>query len=183
MTASKPTTSAQRQAALRQRAREIAFGIDDDAVRAAPDSVLVEGLAMAYRAKQVAPVEAIAAELLLRLGKVEPRSVTVTAPDPVTVTQPPATEQPRIVTVTPPETPPGPVTVTPPETVTATKPPRHFSREARLLGIRLADAGKPSGEICAAIEAAHGKAPDPTNLAKLLRGWRKAVALTDPRDP
>lgn len=83
MTASTPTTSAQRQAALRQRAREIAFGIDDDAVRAAPDSVLIEGLAMAYRAKQAAPVAAIAAELLLRLGRDKP--VTVTAPDPVTV--------------------------------------------------------------------------------------------------
>ena len=156
------TTSAQRQAALRQRARSLAYGFDDDDIRTAPDTALVEALAIAYRARQTAPIEGIAVELLHRLG----RAVTVTKTEG-SVTGTAQTEvEPEIpqhfAEVEPAQTEVAPVTVT----------DRGYPSEVRRMALGMADEGKSSREIADAIKAKLGRCPDVRNMAKLVRRWR-----------
>ncbi len=147
------TTSAQRQAALRQRARSLAYGIDDDDIRTAPDTALLEALPIAYRNRQSATVEGIVVELLLRLG----RNVKILPVDPpdVTVTPEPIEEEVEPVTVT----------------VTS----RGYPVEVQRLAVDMADQGKSSREIVEVIRGKVGRAPDPSNMSKLIKGWRKAA--------
>lgn len=57
-----------------------------------------------------------------------------------------------------------------------TTPPRGYPTDIKRLALKLADEGQPTPEIRAAILAAHGKAPDISNLARLVRQWRAALA-------
>jgi hypothetical protein len=59
-----------------------------------------------------------------------------------------------------------------PEPVTVT---RGYPTDIKRLAVKLADEGQPTAEIRAAILAAHGKAPDISNLARLVRQWRAAL--------
>jgi len=56
-------------------------------------------------------------------------------------------------------------------------PPRGYPIEVKRLAVQMADAGKPSPEICEAILAAHGKTLGVSNLGRQVRRWR--VALQD----
>ncbi|EGV18780.1 hypothetical protein [Thiocapsa marina] len=168
------TTSAQRQAALRRRASELAYGLDDSEIGKAADSTLFEAIPQAFRLKQSVAIESIAAELVRRLRA---RSVTVTTPEApeVTVTIP----EPPPVTVTEPQ--PKRVTVTSQTDqatvglhgVTVTK--RGYPPAVKQMAIGMLDAGASSRDVCEAIQAAHGKAPDVSNLARLARGWRETL--------
>jgi hypothetical protein len=152
------TTSAQRQAALRQRARSLAYGLDDAQIRTAPDTAILEAVAIAFRNRQSAVLEDLAVELLLRLGRhvkiipVDPSSVTVTPDSPVST-----------------------VTVTQTETTPGTKTRRGYPVEVQRLAVDMADQGKSSREIQAAITAMVGRAPDTRNVAKIIRRWRSAI--------
>lgn len=166
MTKTPKTTSAQRQAALRQRARSLAFGIEDDDIRSAPDTALLEALPIAYRLKQAAVVETIMVDLLRRLGV----AVTVTHVKPIEELKTSA------VTVTP-DPPAQPVTVTsePIEEKVEPKTRRSYPIEVQRLAVGMADEGKSSREIAAAIEDRVGRAPDVRNMAKLIQRWRSAL--------
>ncbi|EIC19507.1 hypothetical protein [Thiorhodovibrio frisius] len=59
-------------------------------------------------------------------------------------------------------------------TVTDDKP-RGYPTEVKALAVRMADEGKETKEIRAAILEACGKAPDISNLARLMRQWRAAL--------
>jgi hypothetical protein len=74
------TTSAQRQAELRRRARSLAYGLDDDEIGKAADSTLLEAIPQAYRLKQSVVIETIAAEPVrrLRARQLSAQHVTVT---------------------------------------------------------------------------------------------------------
>lgn len=157
------TTSAQRQAALRQRARALALGIDDEDIRAAPDSALLEAIGVAYRNRQSATVEGIVVELLLRLGR-NVRIIPVDPPD-VTVTPEPIEEEVETDNVT----------VTQPEPITVTVTRRSYPTEVQRLAVAMADEGKSSREIVEAIKAEVGRAPDVRNMAKLIKSWRSTV--------
>lgn len=54
----------------------------------------------------------------------------------------------------------------------ATRPTRGYTPEVKALAVRLADEGRTNAEILTAIRSACDKAPDGSNLAKLLRSWR-----------
>jgi hypothetical protein len=60
--------------------------------------------------------------------------------------------------------PPAPVTVT-----------RGYPTDIKRRAVKLADQGQPTPEIRPANLAAHGKAPDISNLARLVRQWRAAL--------
>ncbi|EGV19033.1 hypothetical protein [Thiocapsa marina] len=159
------TTSAQRQAALRQRARSLAYGLDDDDIRTAPDTALLEALPIAYRARQTAPIEGIVVELLHRLGR-HVKIIPVEPPD-VTVTRrgyPPADPPVSSVTVT-----------TTPEPTPEPKSRRSYPIEVQRMAVGMADAGITSREIVDAIKAMVGRAPAVSNVQKLLKGWRAAL--------
>jgi hypothetical protein len=148
-------TGAQRQRELRIKALDLLSG-DADAMASAPVSAILEAIAPAFRKGDPFAVADLAAELLRRMDTphrfsltwVNPETVTVTAPhEPVTVTK-----QPEPVTVT-----------------------RGYPTDIKRLAVKLADEGQPTAEIRAAILAAHGKAPDISNLARLVRQWRAAL--------
>lgn len=54
--------------------------------------------------------------------------------------------------------------------------PRGYPAEIKALAVRLADEGNPTTEIRAAILEACGRAPDISNMARLVRQWRAALA-------
>ncbi|EXJ14041.1 hypothetical protein [Imhoffiella purpurea] len=56
--------------------------------------------------------------------------------------------------------------------------PRGYPSDIKRLAVELADEGKPTSEVRAAILAAHGKAPDISNMAKLVGQWRATLART-----
>ncbi|SDX69201.1 hypothetical protein [Thiocapsa roseopersicina] len=140
------TTSAQRQAALRQRARSLAYGIDDEDIRSAPDTALLEALPVAFRNRQTAPIEAIAIELLLRLGR-----------------------QVKIIPVEP-----SSVTVTPIDATSGASATRGYPIEVQQLAVDMAAQGRSSPEIHKAILAMVGRAPAVSNLSKAIRRWQSA---------
>ncbi|UHD17390.1 hypothetical protein [Thiocapsa bogorovii] len=158
-------TGAQRQRELRIKALELLSG-DEDAIAAAPVSAILEAIAPAFRKGDPFAVADLVNELLRRMDTPHRFKLTWIDLDRVTVTQQPEPETaPRIVTVTTQsETPPGP------------KPARGYSPEVRRMALSMADAGISSREIVDAIKAAHGKAPDLSNMAKLLRQWRATLA-------
>ena len=58
---------------------------------------------------------------------------------------------------------------------TVTKKERGYPPEVKRRAVALADAGKPTREIHAAILEACGRAPDISNLARLVRSWRAGI--------
>ncbi len=156
-------TGAQRQRERRIKALELLSG-NEDAIAAAPVSAILEAIPPAFRRSDPFAVADLVNELLRRMDTPHRFKLTWIDPDRVTVTPQPEPETaPRIVTVTTqPETPPEP------------KPARGYSVEVRRLALDMADQGRSSREIVEAIQAAHGKAPDLSNMAKLLRQWRAA---------
>jgi hypothetical protein len=150
------TTSAQRQAALRQRARALAYGLDDAQIRSAPDTAILEAVAIAFRNRQSAALEDLAVELLRRLD----RHVAVTKIDPPPIPAPAVT-----VTQALPETP-----------VTERKPSaREYPADVRRMALKMRDEGAKTGDTDEAVKAAVGRSPGCSNLAKLLRQWREAT--------
>lgn len=53
-----------------------------------------------------------------------------------------------------------------------------YPTEVKAMAVDLADAGKPTAEVRAAILDSCGRAPDISNLARLVRRWRAAIAKT-----
>jgi hypothetical protein len=156
------TTSAQRQAALRQRARALAQGLDEARMRSAPDTALLEALPAAYRLKQAAVIEDLVIELLRRLDV----HVTLVRVNPPAATVPAAVSDPEV----------------PDETVTVTQSSetkvstRTYPVAVQRMAVELADRGATSREVREAILKAEGRAPASSNLAKMLRLWRSALS-------
>jgi hypothetical protein len=50
-----------------------------------------------------------------------------------------------------------------------------YPTDIKRLAVKLTDEGMRCGEIREAIIAAHGKAPDSSNLARLIRQWRTQI--------
>ncbi len=147
MTKTPKTTSAQRQAALRQRARALAYRIEDDDIRTAPDTAVLEAVGIAYRLRQAAVVENIMVDLLRRLG------VTVT----VTHVRPVEELTTSAVTVTPEPIEPIPVTVTP-------DPAPATDRDTRIMTLHMAGESKRS--IARAVGCSDG------TVRNVIKSWR-----------
>ncbi len=145
----------------------MAYGIEEDDIRSAPDTALLEAVGIAYRLRQTAVVENIMVDLLRRLG------VTVT----VTHVRPVEELTTSAVTVTPEPIEPIPdlekTSDLNPVSVTVTR--RGYPIEAQQMAVGMADEGKSSREIVAAIEELVGRAPAVSNLQKLIKGWRAAL--------
>lgn len=152
------TTSAERQAALRQRARALAHGLDDADIRSAPDTALLEALPIAFRMRQTVVVESVLVDLLRRLGvevtvtRVKPKEavetipVTVTIIDPIPDIEAPAVTVTRADPVPAVETPAvetSDVTVTP-DIEADTETPAPGTRDASILTMHRAGESKRS---------------------------------------
>ncbi len=126
---------------------------NEAALLKAADSLVIEALLYSYRRKLPHDFKALSAELLRRLQAAR-----------VTVTQ---TEEVEPVS--------APVTVTTPEPTPESKTRRSYPIEVQRLAIDMADRGKSSREIQAAIMERCGRAPAVSNLAKLIKNWRSTV--------
>lgn len=131
-------------------------------MRSAPDTALLEALPAAYRLKQAAVIEDIGIELLRRLD-VHVKLVRV---DPPAATVPAALINP--------EDPDESVTVT--QSSETKISPRTYPVAVQRMAVELADNGATSREVREAIQKAEGRAPESSNLAKMLRLWRKALS-------
>lgn len=131
-------------------------------MRSAPDTALLEAFPAAYRLRQAAVIEDIVIELLRRLDV----HVKLARVDPPAATVPAAESDPQV---------PG-------ETVTVTQSSetkvstRTYPVAVQRMAVELADSGATSREVREAIQKAEGRAPESSNLAKMLRLWRKALS-------
>lgn len=148
-------TGAERQRELRTKALDLLSG-QAGAMASAPVSAILEAIAPAWRKGDPFTVADLANELLRRMDTPHRFKLTRIDPEPLTITA-----KPEAVTVT---KAPDPVTVA-----------RGYPSDIKRLAVKLADEGKSTAEIRAAILAAHGKAPDISNLARLARAWRAAL--------
>ena len=156
-TTGRARTPAQRSADLRARARtQICEG--SGPLGALADTVLLEGLSAAYRARRPFEVERIAVELLGRLASY--LSVTVTQNEPVKAT--------CVVAVT----------ENKPVKATGGVVDRAYPLDVKFLAVEMADCGETSASIRAAIKDACGRTLDPFNFSKTIRRWRAALAGT-----
>lgn len=187
-TTGKALSPAERMARTRLKAREAMSATHPDLTDVS-DTGLFEALRVSYKRGLTWDMALVVEELYRR---VNPRAatgqsleVTFTA----TVAAPDAGEDARVTTLEPEtvadnrSTDAGTDSPTVSEnsdavtetTTSTTKPPRAYPTDIKRLAVELADQGKPTAEIRAAILAEHGKAPDISNLARLVRQWREAL--------
>ncbi len=139
-------TPAQRSADLRARARTQVFEGSPTPLGEVAASVLLEGIATAYRARLPFEVERIAGELVRRLSvaATEIESVAETViPEPLTVAE------------------------------TNKGEARGYPAAVQRMALGMADRGDKPADVRAAIMAACGKAPSRQNFGKSLRRWRE----------
>ncbi|EIC23790.1 hypothetical protein [Thiorhodovibrio frisius] len=175
----KALTSAERMRRVREKAR-LAFDSEETPdLSQLPDSALLDYLRQAYQARMTWHMASAAKELFQRANargaryplrpsfeRIEPE-----ADIPATVTKKESTtggdDSPAI---------PATVAENKPEaSPTLSDKPRGYPTEVKRLAVRLTDEGKETKAIRAAILEACGKAPDISNLARLVRQWRASI--------
>jgi hypothetical protein len=175
-TTGKALTSAERMARIREKARaalraEVPADLSD-----LPDSALLDYLRQAFQERLTWHMADAVRELFKRANAsarypVQPtfERIEPEADNPVTVTEKDAgAEAENLVTVTEKDA-DIPVTVT-------KKSSRHaYSTETKAMAVAMADRGESSRAIHAAILETCGRAPDISNLARLVRSWRETV--------